>query len=1003
MTNLIGHNLGPYRVLEQVGRGGMATVYKAYQPAMDRYVAVKVLPAHFMQDPTFVERFEREARTIARLEHPHILPVHDYGKTSDGTTYIVMRYIEAGTLSDLLRRGSLSLNKVIDLFSQIGDALAYAHEQGVIHRDMKPSNVLVDPRGQAFLTDFGLARMVEGDSNLTGSMVVGTPTYMAPEQGQGRPADIRSDIYSLGIILYEMVTGRPPFEAETPMAVMIKHMTEPLPLPSQLNPELLPAVERVILKALAKEPDARYQAVADMTKALQEAVTEPPTLLSVPRATLTADRNASLMPTEASFPAQRRPWLTPVLVGIALLLIISGIGLAFFLSRFSSQGQGVGGVVQATSTPVETLPEDVEEPSNPIATSPETDEAIPAPTEESSLSTFAASPGWTHFSNTMSVRALAAQSEFIWVGTEGGLLAWNRLEGSYQKYTTLDGLADHYILALLVAADNTLWAGTEGAGVLRFDGASWQDYNPDTGLTGYEVPSLFEMDDDTLLAGTLYGDQAISQFDGANWRAADFPTLPVDFPKPIAFAQDPAGRLVIGLSEEGGLLYLDGDQWQHITSANGLPSNSINGLAYDAAGNLWLVTNQPGGIGIFADETFSASPELANTTGTVLYATPDGALWLGTDYDGLWYFDGQSWDRYGEDERLRSGYITSILQDDDGLLWLGYFEQGLLTFDGQIVTAWTLENEPAFNSAQQILAADDGQLWFVEKYGGPEIAIYHPDADSWEALPTPGHTQVVAFDPDGSLWFGANDGLWHVTTDGSQQRFSTSDGLPGDNITALTFNSAGGLWVGTETGLVYHQPADVEVPWRDFTGYIPSPYVTSLHTDPNGQVWIGVAAADGRPAGLAWAEDDTISGMWLAGDDLPEALQPVQDSIAGHPFPPESESITALATDASGNLWVGAWNGGLWRFTPDSGEWRLFGASDGAPASNILSIAVDNAGTVWFGTWYEGLWAFNEAWGWRQTGTDGGLPGHAIFASYVAPDGSLWLATESGLARYVPE
>ena len=210
MANLIGQTLGSYQILEQVGKGGMATVYKAYHAAMDRYAAVKVLPPHFMHDDTFLERFEREARTIARLEHPHILPVYDYGKTDDGTTYIVMRYIEAGTLADLLSAEDPDLNEAIRLFKQIADALAYAHEQGVVHRDMKPSNILVDGRRQTFLTDFGLARIVEGDSSLTGSMILGTPTYMAPEQCEGQPADERSDIYALGIILYEMLTSRPP-------------------------------------------------------------------------------------------------------------------------------------------------------------------------------------------------------------------------------------------------------------------------------------------------------------------------------------------------------------------------------------------------------------------------------------------------------------------------------------------------------------------------------------------------------------------------------------------------------------------------------------------------------------------------------------------------------------------------------------------------------------------------------------------------------------------------
>lgn len=1002
MTNLIGQNLGSYRIVEQVGRGGMATVYKAYQPAMDRYVAVKVLPAHFMQDPTFVERFEREARTIARLEHPHILPVHDYGKAPDGTTYIVMRYVNAGTLSDRLKQGPLSMNEIVPLFSQIGDALAYAHEQGIVHRDMKPSNILIDPHNQAFLTDFGLARIVEGDSHLTGSMIVGTPAYMAPEQGQGRPADKRSDIYALGIILYEMVTGRPPFEAETPMAVMIKHMTEPLPLPSQLNPDLSPAVERVILKALAKEPEGRYPSVTDMVRALQEAVTETPTLPSIPKPTHIPIQTAPVTPPKEARPAQRPAWLIPVLAGVGLLIVVAA-AITLFFSRSTAPEKEQEAllpttVVQATSELTVAPP-----PTEPAAPSPATEENV-APTEEIAEAGAESPSIWSQFSDTSPVNTLLAQGDLIWVGTEGGLLLWNRADGSYQKYTTLDGLPNHNILALWLASDGAVWAGTAGGGVVRITGEDWKIFNSEDGLTGDDVLSFLETGEGALLAGTAYGEQALSQFDGENWSAADLPPLPVEFAKPIALVQDTAGHLAVGLTDEGGLLILQDDQWQHITTADGLPSNTINDLAYDQAGSLWVATDQPGGTGIFDGTTFSASPELAEVLGSTLYVSSDGGLWLGTGYEGVWRFDGQSWSRYGENETLlRSDYITSLLQDDRGLLWVGASELGLFSFDGQTLQPRAIENEPAFNSAQQILEADDGRLWFVKKYGDPEIAIYSPTDDSWDTFETPGDTQAMALDPDGSFWFGTNDGLWQVTAEGEQQRFSTDDGLPSNNITALTFDDQDGLWVGAETGLVYHHPDDAGVPWRNFTDYIPSPHVASLYTDPTSQVWIGLTATDGRPAGVVRAGDGAIADIWLAGEETPEALQPIEPSIVGHPFPAALEEVLAFATDANGHLWMGSWNGGLWRFNPDSGEWRLFDQSDGATAANVLTITVDDDGTIWFGTWYDGLWGYNEAEGWWQDGPEDGLPSYGIFASRVASDGSLWVATDSGLARRAPE
>jgi len=273
MSELIGRNLGQYRIIEPLGLGGMATVYKAYQPSMDRYVAIKVLPRHFAHDPTFIGRFEQEAKVIAKLEHARILPVFDYGE-DDGTTYIVMRLLTAGTLADRLTAGPLPLADCVRIISQIAEGLDYAHRRGVIHRDIKPSNILLDDSGDAYLTDFGISKLVEGTAQFTGSGIVGTPAYLSPEQGLGQPIDHRADLYSLGVVLYQMATGQVPFVAETPMAVVIKHINDPLPLPRLANPALPERVEAVILKALAKDPNARYQTAGELARALQRAAAE---------------------------------------------------------------------------------------------------------------------------------------------------------------------------------------------------------------------------------------------------------------------------------------------------------------------------------------------------------------------------------------------------------------------------------------------------------------------------------------------------------------------------------------------------------------------------------------------------------------------------------------------------------------------------------------------------------------------------------------------------------
>ncbi len=271
MTALIGDTLGHYRIIEKIGEGGMATVYKSYQSGLERYVAVKVLPPLHAEQPGFSERFQREAKAIANLHHPNILPVYDYGQ-EEGYSFIVMRYIEgARTLKEAMQI-PLSLVQVADLIGQVAAALDHAHQQGVIHRDVKPSNVLMDG-DWALLTDFGLARMAEVSMKLTGTGVgIGTPAYMSPEQGQGSPVDHRTDIYSLGIILFEMLTRQIPHNAETPFAIVIKRLTEPLPLPRAINPKIPEPVERVILKALAKAPEDRYQSAGEMAQALKGAL-----------------------------------------------------------------------------------------------------------------------------------------------------------------------------------------------------------------------------------------------------------------------------------------------------------------------------------------------------------------------------------------------------------------------------------------------------------------------------------------------------------------------------------------------------------------------------------------------------------------------------------------------------------------------------------------------------------------------------------------------------------
>jgi basic membrane protein A len=273
MTDLIGRTLGPYQILSEIGHGGMANVYRAAQPSIGREVAIKVLPAHFLQDRSFLDRFDREVQVIARLQHPHILPVYDFGE-QDGLPYIVMAYLTGGSLADHIRRygAGMPLEEIARLVAQAAAALDFAHSKGIIHRDLKPSNILLDEQGNAYLSDFGIAKVTEATAQLTGSGIIGTPAYMAPEMSEPDGMSPLIDIYALGVTLYEMLTGDQPYHAPTPMGVLLAHASKPVPDAREKRPELPDAVQAVVEGAMAKDPRQRYQMASDLASGLGEAI-----------------------------------------------------------------------------------------------------------------------------------------------------------------------------------------------------------------------------------------------------------------------------------------------------------------------------------------------------------------------------------------------------------------------------------------------------------------------------------------------------------------------------------------------------------------------------------------------------------------------------------------------------------------------------------------------------------------------------------------------------------
>ncbi|GIW10964.1 MAG: hypothetical protein KatS3mg061_2021 [Dehalococcoidia bacterium] len=344
MDALIGQTLGQYQIVELIGRGGMATVYRGIQTALGRSVAIKVLPPLLAADEAFVARFRREAMVVAGLAHPNILPVYDFG-AFNGYLTIVMMYVQGGTLRARLGE-PMAVGAAVRLVAQVADALAYAHERGIVHRDVKPANILLARADWALLADFGIAHLADQRTlTLTGAKV-GTPEYMSPEQAAGEPVDARSDLYSLGVVLYELLSGRVPYRAPTTLATLHLHLHAPLPPITAARPDLPPGLVAVVERALAKSPAERFASAAEFREAL-EATLEPVPVVTLAPATLAP-------PAAPSAPAAATPPRWRSLLPLVLAAGGGGVTAVLCLALLALSASGVlgdllrGGAAPAT-------------------------------------------------------------------------------------------------------------------------------------------------------------------------------------------------------------------------------------------------------------------------------------------------------------------------------------------------------------------------------------------------------------------------------------------------------------------------------------------------------------------------------------------------------------------------------------------------------------------------------------------------------------------------------
>ncbi|MBA3955652.1 MAG: Stk1 family PASTA domain-containing Ser/Thr kinase [Acidimicrobiia bacterium] len=368
-----------YELHRRIARGGMADVFLARDSLLDRPVAVKVLFPEFATDPTFVQRFRREAQAAANLSHPNIVSVYDWGEEG-GTYFIVMEYVEGRSLAQVIKdEGRLHPDRAADITTDVGAALGFAHRNGVVHRDVKPGNVLISPTGQVKVADFGIARAVSNQENLTqAGTVMGTATYFSPEQARGESVDPRSDVYSLGVVLYEMLTGQPPFTGDSPVAVAYKHVQEAPPPPRSRNPDIPPALEAVVLQALAKDTAGRYASAEDLRADLRRfregsqvqatayvvpvadtatrAVGAVPAAVGATRAIPVAEQTRTLQQSDDRYYDEppRRNNTAFIVVLVALLAVLAG--LLFLLA--TSLGLGDEQLAEVTVPNVVNQPQD---------------------------------------------------------------------------------------------------------------------------------------------------------------------------------------------------------------------------------------------------------------------------------------------------------------------------------------------------------------------------------------------------------------------------------------------------------------------------------------------------------------------------------------------------------------------------------------------------------------------------------------------------------------------
>jgi len=976
-----GQMLGPYQITGQIGKGGMAAVYKAYHASMDRYVALKVVSGQFTDDPNFMQRFRQEARLIAKLEHPHILPVHDFGE-ADGIPYMVMRFLEAGTLKERLDAGQLSLPEVDHIFSQLAKALEYAHENGVIHRDIKPSNAMLDRRGDVFLTDFGIARMLEGTSALTATgAITGTPAYMSPEQAQGNRADQRSDVYSLGVVLFEMLTGHVPFEAETPMAVLFRQIQDPPPPLSVVRPDLPYTLEGVLLKAMAKSPADRYASMSAFLTGWKNALTEASTV--PPPVARPEPRGAATIPPTVETPspaATKTSPEAPAKKGFNWKLLALGAGVLVCAASFCLAFPVILNLQFLNLPPTSTSP-GATRTSDPNLhlSEPDASEEPPAASEGPG--------GATSWSAANSAYSLSIRGDEILASGFGGVTIW-KPDGSYEQITTANGLPNANAGVVFAENDGSIWVGTD-SGLAHIAGEQVTVYTAEDGLSSNSVVFISRVNDQLLLAGTQYSGVAgggLAAFDGSKWESVDgFPSSPEPDDSTVNYnvrqiVMDPLGNLWV--ATESGIAMRDtNNQWRVFKTSSGLPENNVYSIHVSTSGDLLAGTANGSVVRFDYDQgVFESYADLKDFGIYDVYA-------ILTDQAGTeWYAGGnvarydpstQEWTSFNADQGTLPVYsVRSMAIDSQGTLYFGTEQSGVARYQNGAFDILAVPNALHFGEYGRIIPAPSGELVFVQLYENGADR-FNPADESWTKIPSEQYIPR-AFDAQGQMWSGGWNGLWIFGADSTQ--VTTEHGLPSDRVTAVTFASDGTAYIATDAGIAVFDGLKVTDVYNAAEEGLLSDDIYSLFLASDGSLW---ASLNG---GFSRRKPD---GTW-------------ENFTAETLFGGYSQYFPAIVEGPPGNIWVTSLGDGLYLFSQD--QWTRMHSTDpgvGLPSDYLTAAMLAPDGALWIGS--DGFGAVRyDGQTWQTYNAEDGLINQNVNGIYVDPDGAVWFTTNGGVTRLEP-